>query len=230
MITSLGHAPGRPQPYRDRHEAGRILASRFPRRIRFAGDSVILALPRGGVPVGFEIARALEAPLDVLIVRKLGAPETPEMAIGAIASGGHELLNHALIAELGIPGHVVADVARIERMELQRREALYRAERPRIEVEGRRAILVDDGLATGFTMRAAIAAVRRRGAAQIVVAAPVGARDTCYELGAEVDELICPLQPEPFHAVGLWYEKFSQTTDEGVQECLAAARQTTAGR
>jgi putative phosphoribosyl transferase len=210
------------QPYLDRREAGQILAAHVREQFR-DHDLVVLALPRGGVPVGFEVAHALDAPLDVFLVRKLGVPGQPELAMGAIAAGGFEVLNDSLVADLRISGRQIAEVTRREAEELQRRESLYRANRARVEIAGRVAILVDDGLATGFTMRAAIAAVRRHGARRLVVAVPVGAGDTCAEIAREVDELICPFQPEPFHAVGLWYHDFSQTTDDEVRECLAAA-------
>lgn len=210
------------QPYSDRREAGRILAEHV--RDQFASaDAVVLALPRGGMPVGLEVAWLLGAPLDVLVVRKLGVPIHPELAMGAIASGGFEVLNKTLVAELGITPLQIADVADRETTELQRREVLYRENRPPVDVHGRTAILVDDGLATGFTMRAAIGALRNRGARQLVVAVPVGAVETCAEIALEVDALICPLQPEPFHAVGLWYRDFRPTTDDEVRECLAAA-------
>ena len=210
------------RPYRDRHEAGRILAQHVQDQVD-AADAVVLALPRGGVPVGLEVARALGAPLDVFIVRKLGAPAQPELAMGAIASGGVRVLNESVIADLGITKQEIAAVADREAAELARREKSYRDDRPPLEVSGRVVILVDDGLATGSTMRAAIAAVRQRGAGRLVVAVPVGARDTCAELAREVDALICPLQPAMFMAIGQWYEDFSQTTDEEVRESLAAA-------
>lgn len=211
------------QRYRDRRAAGKILGSLLRERVGSAHESVVLALPRGGVPVGFEVARALEAPLDVFVVRKLGMPGQPELAMGAIASGGFEVLNESLIAELGITDREIAAIAHHEEAELGRREALYRANREPLEVQGRVSILVDDGLATGFTMRAAIAAVRQRAAGQLIVAVPVGAEETCAELAAEVDAIVCPLQPEHLHAVGFWYDDFSPTSDDEVQECLATA-------
>ena len=210
------------QPYLDRREAGQILAAHIREQFP-ASNSIVLALPRGGVPVGFEVARALDAPLDVFLVRKLGVPRQPEYAMGAIATGGYEVLNDQLIAELGITPLQVADVADRETAELRRREAIYRAGRPPIELEGRMVYLVDDGLATGFTMRAAIGALREIGAERLVVAVPVGAEDTCAEIVTLVDGLVCPFLPDPFHAVSLWYKNFEPTTDQEVQDCLAAA-------
>jgi predicted phosphoribosyltransferase len=210
------------QAYRNRREAGQILAAHV-REHMDGGAAAVLALPRGGVPVGFEVARALEAPLDVFVVRKLGVPQQAELAMGAIASGGFQLLNAPLIADLGIRRSEIEEVARLEAIELAERERKYGAIRPPVEVRGRVVILVDDGLATGFTMRAAIAANRQRGAARLIVAVPVGAIDTCAEIAREVDRLICPLQPEDFRAVGCWYEDFAPTSDEEVQECLAAS-------
>ncbi len=210
--------------YRDRREAGRILAEHVHEQMA-AADAVVLALPRGGVPVGVEVARALGALLDIFIVRKLGAPTQPELAMGAIASGGVRILNESLVANWGITELEIAAIADRELAELARREKSYRDDRPLIDVRGRVVILVDDGLATGSTMRAAVAAVRQLGAGRLVVAAPVGARDTCAELAHEVDTVICPLQPAALTAIGAWYEDFSQTTDDEVRESLAAAKQ-----
>lgn len=207
--------------YRDRREAGRILGARLRERPQLS-ESVVLALPRGGVPVGLEVARAIDAPLDVFVVRKLGAPNQPELALGAIASGGFEVLNRPLIDELGVTPIEIAVVADREVAELARRERLYRGNRPSVDVGDRTVILVDDGLATGFTMRAAIEAVRNFGARRLVAAVPVGSPRTCGELTGMVDELLCPLQPSQLGAVGLWYEDFSATSDEEVQACLAA--------
>lgn len=209
-------------PYRDRREAGRILGAHLCDELG-AGDSVVLALPRGGVPVGFEVARMLDVSLDVFVVRKLGLPSQPEFAMGAIAAGGYQVLNKGVVARYGITAREITAVSEREAAELRRRETLYRAKRAPIDVRDRTAILVDDGLATGFTMRAAIGAVRALGARQLIVAAPVGAPDTCEQLAREVDRLICPFQPDPFDAVGLWYDDFAPTTDEEVRECLAAA-------
>lgn len=207
--------------YRDREEAGKILGTRIPARFHTA-NTVVLALPRGGVPVGFEVARTLDAPLDAFVVRKLGAPRQPELAIGAIASGGYEVLNRPLIAHLGISELEIAKIFDRETNELHRREAAYRDDRPATEVRGHTVILVDDGLATGFTMKAAIMAIRDQGAARLVVAVPVGPLDTCEEIARLADTLICPLQPTHFEAVGLWYDKFPPTSDDEVRECLMA--------
>jgi putative phosphoribosyl transferase len=211
------------QAYRDRREAGEILARHVPEYIGIPDDAVVLALPRGGVPVGFEVARELGAELDVFVVRKLGAPGFGEYAIGAIAASGFQVLNEDAIRDLGVTDKQIAEVAEREAAELRRREKEYRDDRPPVRVANRVAILVDDGLATGFTMRAAIAAVRERGPQRLVVAVPVGAVETCAELEREVGLLVCPLQPDPFHAVGLWYRDFTPTTDEEVRECLIAS-------
>jgi len=210
------------EPYRDRKEAGRVLAAGLS---DFAGrpDVLVLALPRGGVPVAYEVATALDAPLDVFLVRKLGVPGHAELAFGAIASGGVRLLNADVVDALGISPEMVDAVADEEAEELARREVAYRDGRPAPDVRGRTVILVDDGLATGASMRAAVAAVRRGGPARIVVAVPVGAPSTCFELSEEVDRVVCPLTPERFHAVGLWYRDFSQTSDEEVRGLLARA-------
>lgn len=208
--------------YRDRRHAGRELA--VPLR-QFAGrsDVVVLALPRGGVPVGYEIARALGAPLDVFVVRKLGLPFHRELAIGAIASGGIRVLNQELIEGLRISPSAIDAAAEAEQWELERREALYRGGRTPATLFGRTVILVDDGLATGASMRAAIEGVRDHRPARIVVAAPVASADTCRELQALADDVVCAATPEPFQAVGLWYDDFSQTPDLEVRELLALA-------
>lgn len=208
--------------YRDRREAGRILGAQLRDRGRLI-DPVVLALPRGGVPVGLEVARALDAPLDVFVVRKLGLPRQPELAMGAIATGGFEVLNTRLIAELGVTPFEIAAIADREVAELARRETLYRGGRSPVNVRERSCVIVDDGLATGFTMRAAIEALRHYDAGRLIVAVPVGAPETCVELGGQVDEVVCPLQPEAMRAVGLWYDDYSPTTDREVEECLAAA-------
>jgi predicted phosphoribosyltransferase len=209
--------------FRDRTDAGRRLAARLG---EYAGRPglLVLALPRGGVPVAFEVAGSLGAPLDVFLVRKLGVPGYEELAMGAIATGGVLVVNEAVVRELGISGEVFEEVAGRERAELERRERAYRGERPAPEVRGRAVILVDDGLATGSTMRAAAAALRRQKPARVVVAVPVAAREACDEFRAEVDEVVCAATPEPFHGVGRWYEDFSQTTDEEVRVLLARAR------
>lgn len=208
--------------FRDRTEAGRRLAARL---MNYANrpDVLVLALPRGGVPVAFEVATALHAPLDLFLVRKLGVPGHEELAMGAIATGGVRVLNDEVLRYLGVPGEVIDAVASKEQRELERRERLYRDDRPPPDVRGKTVILVDDGLATGSTMRAAAAALRQQQPAQIVIAVPVAAPQTCDEFRSEVDEIVCAVTPEPFHAVGLWYEDFSQTTDEEVRDLLERA-------
>jgi predicted phosphoribosyltransferase len=208
--------------FEDRTEAGRVLAGLLR---AYAGreDVRVLALPRGGVPVGFEVARALGAPLDVFLVRKLGTPGHEELAMGAIASGGVRILNTDVIEHLAISREAIEAVTQAEHRELVRRERDYRAGRPPPSVAGRTVLLVDDGLATGSTMRAAVAAVRELGPARIVVAVPVSAEDAHALLAREADAVVCPRVPEPFHAVGLWYHDFAQTTDAEVRELLALA-------
>jgi putative phosphoribosyl transferase len=206
----------------DRREAGRILASRLR---QYAGrpDVLVLALPRGGVPVAFEVAQALGAPLDVFLVRKLGVPGYEEVAMGAIASGGVRVLNEDLIRQAGIPPSAVEAVTAREEEELRRRETAYRGSRPRVPIAGRTVILVDDGLATGASMKAAVAALRREGPARIVVAVPVAAAEACDEFRQDVEDVVCAATPEPFMAVGAWYEDFSQTTDTEVRRLLEEA-------
>ncbi len=208
--------------YQDRHDAGQVLASLLERYAHQPGV-IVLALPRGGVPVASEVARHLGAPLDVFIVRKLGVPGHEELAMGALASGGVLVLNDEVVQELEIPRSAIDAVAAAETAELDRREQAYRGGRPPLDVEGRTVILVDDGLATGSTMRAAVEAVRRRGPRKVVVAVPVAAASTCEALSGEVDDIVCGQTPEPFLAVGLWYEDFSQTTDEEVRAELEHA-------
>lgn len=210
------------QRFRDRIEAGQLLASRLAAYAHRA-DVLVLALPRGGVPVAFEVARALPAPLDVLIVRKLGVPGHSELALGAIASGGTRVLNEEVVRSLGIPESIISQVTACEQHEMERREYLYRGERPAYVVRGRTTILIDDGMATGATMRAAVIAVRQQQPARVVIAIPVAAPATCGELAALVDELVCISQPEAFLAVGLWYDHFAQTTDEEVHDLLVQA-------
>lgn len=209
--------------FRNRTDAGRQLASKLA---KYAGraDVVVLALPRGGVPVAFEVARELKAPLDIFLVRKLGVPAQKELAMGAIASGGVLVRNEDVVRYLSISDEVIDSVAASEQRELERRERAYRDAQPPLEVKGRIVILVDDGLATGSTMRAAVAALRQQEPKRIVVAVPVAAPETCAELRAEVDEVVCAATPRPFHGVGLWYEDFSQTTDEEVRELLEKGR------
>lgn len=208
--------------YRDRFEAGRLLATKLT-AYAHRQDVLVLALPRGGVPVAYEVAKALKAPLDVFVVRKLGVPGHEELAMGAIATGGIRVLNEEVVHMLRIPHSVINAVAAQEQQELERREHLYRDDRPPPDVSGRTVILVDDGLATGSTMRAAIEALRRQHPAHIVVAVPVAAPSTCDEFRAEVDDIICAKTPEPFYGVGYWYEDFSQTTDKEVHDLLAQA-------
>jgi predicted phosphoribosyltransferase len=208
--------------FADRREAGRALAARLA---AYAGrpDVLVLGLPRGGVPVAFEVARALRAPLDVFLVRKLGLPGREELAMGAIATGGGVLLNDEVVQALGVPEEVIEAVAAAERQELRRREQLYRDGRPAPDVRGKTVILVDDGLATGTSMRAALRALRRQGPGRLIVAVPVGAAETCEELHGEADEVVCARAPCPFYSVGQWYEDFTQTSDEEVHDLLARA-------
>jgi predicted phosphoribosyltransferase len=217
--------------FRDRADAGRLLAEKLA---RYAGrpDVVVLGLPRGGVVVAYEVARALAAPLDLFLVRKLGLPGHEELAMGAIATGAVSVLNEQVVYGLGVPEQVIKSVAAAELEELERRERLYRGDAPPLDLHDRTVILVDDGLATGSTMHAAVKALRQQAPARIVVAVPTAARETCDEFKAEVDEVICAITPEPFYAVGLWYEDFSQTTDDEVRELLARAKRETisAGR
>jgi len=175
------------------------------------------------VPVAYEVAKQLSAPLDVFVVRKLGVPGYEELAMGAIASGGVLVLNQDVVNQLGLSQGVIDAVASKEREELARRERLYRGDRPPVEVRGRTVILVDDGLATGSTMRAAVAGLKARGPSGIVIGVPIAVPSTCEELASEVDDIVCAVTPEPFYAVGLWYSDFSQTTDEEVRELLEAA-------
>jgi putative phosphoribosyl transferase len=211
----------------NRAEAGRLLAEKLENYVG-RSDVVVLGLPRGGVPVAYEVAQRLGAPLDVFVVRKLGVPGFEELAAGAIASGGVRVLNEDVIRALPNADQLIESVTERETVELERREQTYRDERPAPELRNRVVILVDDGLATGATMRAAVAALRQRGVAKIVVAAPVGAPDTCRELEQEADETICAIAPEFFQAVGQYYEDFSQTSDEEVRELLLRAAQRTA--
>jgi putative phosphoribosyl transferase len=211
-----------PRVFEDRVDAGRQLAARLT---HYAGrtDVVVLALPRGGLPVGFEVAKALHAPLDVMIVRKLGTPGQPELAMGAIASGGVRVVNDEVVRELGISREQLDEVAAEEQLEVERRERLYRAGRPPLEIAGRTAILVDDGIATGSTMRAAIQALRAQKPARLVVAAPTAAPATCEQIRKQVDELVCLTTPEPFFAIGFFYRDFPQLSDDAVREILHKA-------
>jgi len=205
--------------FKDRRDAGRRLAAAL---LEYAGrsDVIVLALPRGGVPVAFEVAQALSAPLDVFLVRKLGVPGHAELAMGAIAAGGIEVLSEDLIRDLRIPRELVQQVAVRERIELDRRDRVYRGGRQAPAIRDRTVLLVDDGLATGSTMQAATLALRQQGPARIVIAVPVGASETCTQLGGLADGVVCLQTPEPFTAVGLWYEDFGQTSDEEVAHLL----------
>jgi putative phosphoribosyl transferase len=208
--------------FKDRAEGGRVLAARLG-AYADRQDVTVLALPRGGVPVAFEVARALHAPLDVFVVRKLGVPGYEELAMGAIATGGVRVLNRDVVDVLGLSDAVVEATTARERSVLERRERRYRGERPAPDVRDRAALLIDDGLATGSTMRAAVEALRRLAPARIVVAVPVADPTTCDEMTSEADEVVCARTPRPFRAVGLWYEDFSQTTDQEVRDLLERA-------
>jgi predicted phosphoribosyltransferase len=215
--------------YKDRYDAGRELATLLG-SYAHVPNVLVLALPRGGVPVAFEIASGLEAPLDVFLVRKLGVPGHEELAMGAIATGDVVVLNDDVVQNLHIPSEVIEDVAVRERQELERRERLYRDGRSAPDPQGCIVVLVDDGLATGSTMRAAVEALRRQSPARIVVAVPVAAAQTCAEFQLEVDEIVCARTPEPFYAVGLWYDDFSPTSDEEIQDLLERNRAQIAAR
>jgi predicted phosphoribosyltransferase len=210
------------KPFHDRREAGRLLAEKLSTYAN-RSDVMVLALPRGGVPVAYEVARTLNVPLDVFPVRKLGVPGHDELAMGAIAPGGVRILNDEVVRALGIPDYSIDAVAAKEQQELTRRERLYRGDRPPPEVRGKTVLLVDDGLATGATMLAAIKALRQQEAGRIVVAVPIASPETCDQMRGHVDDIICAVTPEPFYAVGLWYENFSQTSDEEVRDLLNRA-------
>ncbi len=211
--------------FENRTEAGRFLATKL---MHYANrpDVLVLALPRGGVPVAYEVAQALNAPLDVFVVRKLGVPGHEEMAMGAVAMGHVRVLSQEIINGLAISKPQVEAVVAAEEAELERRERLYRGDRPMPTIRGRTVILVDDGLATGASMWAAVIALKKFEPSRIVVAVPTAARETCAQFEREVDEVVCAITPDPFYAVGLWYESFEQTTDEEVRELLERARQT----
>ncbi|HEX8218212.1 MAG TPA: phosphoribosyltransferase [Chloroflexia bacterium] len=209
-------------PFDNRRDAGRRLAGALQHYAN-RPDVLVLALPRGGVPVAWEVAQALNVPLDVFLVRKLGVPGHEELAMGAIATGGVIVLNDSVVQALRITREELDRVAAAEQAELARRDSAYRGDRPPPDVSGRTAILIDDGLATGSTMRAAAAALRQQGPARIVIAVPVSSPQTCQELGAEVDEIVCLITPEMFYAVGMWYIDFSPTTDEEVHALLKPA-------
>jgi predicted phosphoribosyltransferase len=207
--------------FADRADAGRRLAERLG-AYAGRGDVIVLGLPRGGVPVAAEVARSLPAPLDVCVVRKLGVPGDEELALGAIAAGGVLVLNDRVVSGLHLSDEAIAAVAAVERAELRRREQAYRGERPPADLAGRTVIVVDDGLATGATMRAAVRAVRMRAPARVVVAVPVAAPETCAALGPEVDEVVCALRPSDFRSVGGWYDDFAPTTDDEVRRCVTS--------
>jgi predicted phosphoribosyltransferase len=207
------------EAFTDRRHAGRVLASRLT-KYAGRGDVIVLALPRGGVPVAYEVAAALGAPMDVFLVRKLGTPGHRELAMGAIASGGVRVVNEDVVQWYGISEAAIDRIAREEQEELERRERAYRDDRPAPDLTNRIVVLIDDGLATGSTMRAAVQAVRARCPARVVIAVPVGAPQTCAELAVSADEVICARMPEPFSAVGQWYLNFEQTDDAEVRELL----------
>lgn len=208
-------------PFRDRRHAGRVLASKLE-QYRGRASLLVLALPRGGVAVGFEVARELQAPLDIFVVRKLGVPGHEEYAMGAIASGGVRVMNP--MPGLTVRPEAIAAVVEREQAELVRREQLYRKQRPAVPIRGRTVIVVDDGLATGATMQAAVLAIRQQQPLHLAVAVPVGAPDTCAALRQQADDVICAATPEPFRAVGLWYQDFPQATDDEVCSLLEEAR------
>jgi predicted phosphoribosyltransferase len=218
-----------PPIFHNRQQAGVALAGRLQQYAN-RGDVVVLGLPRGGLPVADEVARALDAPLDVFVVRKLGVPGHSELAMGAIAAGGVQVLNEDVVKWYGLSLATIDLVARAEQAELERRERAYRNGRSPVAIEGRVALIVDDGLATGSTMRAAVRALRQLKPSRVVVAVPVGAPDTCRDLETTADEVVCLATPDPFDAVGLWYEDFSQTTDEEVCSILAASTARATGK
>ncbi|MDE3196934.1 MAG: phosphoribosyltransferase [Acidobacteriota bacterium] len=208
--------------FRNRVHAGQLLAEKL-RAMRDLTHPLVLALPRGGVPVAFEVARGLQGDLDIFLVRKIGVPGQEELALGAIASGGVRVLNDALIHQLKIPPTTIDVLTAREQREIERREHLYRDDRPPLPIANRVVILVDDGLATGATMLAAVRAVKRQHPTRIIVAVPVSAAATFHEFRRHVDEMICLHMPEPFYAVGAWYEDFSQTSDRDVRDLLERA-------
>jgi putative phosphoribosyl transferase len=223
MASSVG------LPYRDRRHAGEVLAGLLQAR-EIPRDTVVLALPRGGVPVAAEVAKALEAPLDVFLVRKLGVPGHEELAMGAIASGGTVVLNQDVVGLLRLNADDIRRATDKELLELSRQERVFRGNHPAEPTQGRGVILIDDGLATGATMRAAARAIRATGPSRTIVAVPVAAKSTCEEFQSELDEVVCAATPEPFQAVGLWYQDFSQTSDDEVRALLGESRQRLAVR
>ena len=210
--------------FKDRRDAGKQLAKELS-DFKGQDDAIVLGLPRGGVPVAFEVAKALNLPLDVFIVRKLGVPGQPELAMGAIASGGIQVLNDSVVRRAGISESQIEDVAQQEKEELKQREKAYRGARPNIDLQGKTVLLVDDGLATGASMRAAISALREHNPDKIILAVPTAPTDTCQEFKPEVDQIICLRTPTPFWGVGGSYQNFSQTTNEEVRELLNKADQ-----
>lgn len=212
--------------FKDRRSAGQRLTEKLSQYAN-RPDVLVLALPRGGVPVAFEVATALNVPLDVFLVRKLGVPSHEELAMGAIASGGVRVLNEDVVRSLNLSEATIDQVAAKEQQELERRERLYRDGRPAPNLREHTVILVDDGLATGATMRAAVMALRQQQPTRIVIAVPVSSPETCQEFEDEVDEIICAVTPRPFYSVGLWYDNFSQTTDEEVRDLLKRAVEST---
>ncbi|MCW8445634.1 phosphoribosyltransferase [Fluoribacter gormanii] len=205
--------------YDDRYQAGRVLTDLL-KDYEKRTDVIVLALPRGGVPVAYEIASKLSLPLDIFIVRKLGVPGHEELAMGAIASGGITVFNEEIVNSLHISKEAINKIQKSEQEELSRRELVYRGKKPFPMLPGKTVILVDDGIATGYTMRAAIAALKQQNPAKIIVTVPVAARSTCDEIAPLVDEIICPMRPVNFYAVGMWYNDFSQTTDDEVMQLL----------
>ncbi len=218
-----------PSRYRDRSHAGRTLSAVLEGRPDVE-DPLVLALPRGGLPVAFEIARTLAAPLDVIVVRKLGVPNQPELAMGAIATGGVRFLNDEVVAMSGVTDVDIQEVTEVESRELRRRELAYRGEAPPLDVQGRTVIVVDDGVATGSTLQAALRAVRKMGAGRIIAACPVGAPDSLAGLSQHADEVVCPLRPYDLWGIGFWYDHFEQLSDADVRAILRSAQQLHSGR
>lgn len=215
--------PGIARPlFRDRIDAARLLADRLAAYRR--GDTLVMGIPRGGVAVAAELARALDADLDIVVARKLGAPGAPELAVGAVTADGGSFLNQDVIQLLGVSEPYVQAVTKVQMAEARRREETLRSLRPPARIRKRTVILVDDGLATGATMRAAVRSVRKEGPARVIVAVPVGSRQACAALAEEADEVVCPHQPDPFGAIGLYYERFEPVEDVQVQRLLEAAR------
>jgi predicted phosphoribosyltransferase len=222
-LTLLSKDTGEKMIFRDRQDAGQKLAEKLTEYAR-RDDVLILALPRGGVPVAFEVARKLSAPMDVFLVRKLGVPGHEELAMGAIAPGGVRVLNESVVVPLNIPDKVIDEVAEKEQRELERRSREYRDNLPAPEIGGKIVILIDDGLATGATMRAAAVALKQQNPQKLIVAVPVSSPQTCNEFREKVDVIVCAVTPRPFYGVGMWYDDFSQTTDDEVRELLKKSR------